>query len=278
MNINTSMMSSSMSKTTGCGGGFLGKTGDEWADIGLTVGGAALATAGVIGIGSLIFDNFGGGGGSSSSSSSEKEDKILVVTQDGRVITAQPQKADPQIPAKSSQDELNSTLTTLLKKITEMADQEQKTAAQLPAPQPPVQPQPKYLTEDTLEEMLKKMAATKDIPVSQPQPQVQPQPKYLTEDAFGEMLKKLMEQDIPAPQPPVQPQPTPAPQPDFVTKADLDRKIEEMTASVTEAMKNAEKAATIRIDDSALEKIAELVAAKQAGSDAAPEKAKKSAK
>ena len=247
MNINTSMMSSSMSKTTGCGGGFLGKTGDEWADIGLTVGGAALATAGVIGIGSLIFDNFGGGGGSSSSSSSEKEDKILVVTQDGRVITAQPQKADPQIPAKSSQDELNSTLTTLLKKITEMADQEQKTAAQLPAPQPPVQPQPKYLTEDTLEEMLKKMAATKDIPVSQPQP-------------------------------PVQPQPTPAPQPDFVTKADLDRKIEEMTASVTEAMKNAEKAATIRIDDSALEKIAELVAAKQAGSDAAPEKAKKSAK
>ena len=244
MNINTSMMSSSMSKTTGCGGGFLGKTGDEWADIGLTVGGAALATAGVIGIGSLIFDNFGGGGGSSSSSSSEKEDKILVVTQDGRVITAQPQKADPQIPA----------------------------------PQPQVQPQPKYLTEDTLEEMLKKMAATKDIPVSQPQPQVQPQPKYLTEDAFGEMLKKLMEQDIPAPQTPVQPQPTPAPQPDFVTKADLDRKIEEMTASVTEAMKNAEKAATIRIDDSALEKIAELVAAKQAGSDAAPEKAKKSAK
>lgn len=244
MNINTSMMSSSMSKTTGCGGGFLGKTGDEWADIGLTVGGAALATAGVIGIGSLIFDNFGGGGGSSSSSSSEKEDKILVVTQDGRVITAQPQKADPQIPAKSSQDELNSTLTTLLKKITEMADQEQKTAAQLPAPQP----------------------------------QVQPQPKYLTEDAFGEMLKKLMEQDIPAPQTPVQPQPTPAPQPDFVTKADLDRKIEEMTASVTEAMKNAEKAATIRIDDSALEKIAELVAAKQAGSDATPEKAKKSAK
>ena len=210
MNINTSMMSSSMSKTTGCGGGFLGKTGDEWADIGLTVGGAALATAGVIGIGSLIFDNFGGGGGSSSSSSSEKEDKILVVTQDGRVITAQPQKADPQIPA--------------------------------------------------------------------PQPQVQPQPKYLTEDAFGEMLKKLMEQDIPAPQTPVQPQPTPAPQPDFVTKADLDRKIEEMTASVTEAMKNAEKAATIRIDDSALEKIAELVAAKQAVSDATPEKAKKSAK
>ena len=215
MNINTSMMSSSMSKTTGCGGGFLGKTGDEWADIGLTVGGAALATAGVIGIGSLIFDNFGGGGGSSSSSSSEKkEDKILVVTQDGRVVTAQPQEA-PQLPAKSSQDELNSVLTTLLTKITEMADQEQRAAAQLPAPQP---------------------------------------------------------------QPPVQPQPTPAPQPDFVTKADLDRKIEEMTASVTEAMKNAEKAATIRIDDSALEKIAELVAAKQAGSDAAPENAKKSAK
>lgn len=211
MNINTSMMSSSMSKTTGCGGGFLGKTGDEWADIGLTVGGAALATAGVIGIGSLIFDNFGGGGGSSSSSE-KKEDKILVVTQDGRVITAQPQEAAPQIPApKSSQDELNSVLTTLLTKITEKVEQEQKAAAQLPAPQP------------------------------QPQDQAQP---------------------------------------DFVTKADLDRKIEEMTASVTEAVKNAEKAATIRIDDSALEKIAEMVVAKQAGSDAPqpPAQAKKSAK
>lgn len=169
MNINTSMMSSSMSKTTGCGGGFLGKTGDEWADIGLTVGGAALATAGVIGIGSLILDNFGGGGGSSSSSSSEKkEDKILVVTQDGRVVTAQPQGAAPQIPApKSSQDELNSVLTTLLKKFTEMADQEQKTAAQLPAPQPQDQPNP--------------------------QPTPAPQPKYLTEDALDEKLKQLME-------------------------------------------------------------------------------------
>jgi len=168
MNINTSMMSSSMSKTTGCGGGFLGKSGDEWADIGLTVGGAALATAGVIGIGSLILDNFGGGGSSSSSSSEKKEDKILVVTQDGRVITAQPQEAapHPQIPApKSSQDELNNTLTMLLKKITEMADQEQKTAAQLPAPQPQVQPQP----------------------------QPQDQPKYLTEDALDEKLKQLME-------------------------------------------------------------------------------------
>lgn len=243
MNINTSMMSSSMSKTTGCGGGgFLGKTGDEWADIGLTVGGAALATAGVIGIGSLIFDNFGGGGGSSSSSSSEKEDKILVVTQDGRVITAQPQKADPQIPAKSSQDELNSTLTTLLKKITEMADQEQKTAAQLPAPQPPVQPQPKYLTEDTLEEMLKKMAATKDIPVSQPQPQVQPQPKYLTEDAFGEMLKKLMEQDIPAPQP--QDQPQPQVQPKYLTEDALDEKLKQLVDSFKETNELLIKLAT----------------------------------
>lgn len=187
MNINTSMMSSSMSKTTGCGGGFLGKTGDEWADIGLTVGGAALATAGVIGIGSLIFDNFGGGGGSSSSSE-KKEDKILVVTQDGRVITAQPQEAAPQLPAKSSQDELNNTLTMLLKKIAEMADQE-RTTTQLPAPQPQVQPQPKYPAKETLEEMLKKMAETKDIPMSQPQPQ----PKYLTEDALDEKLKQLMD-------------------------------------------------------------------------------------
>lgn len=195
MNINTSMMSSSMSKTTGCGGGFLGKSGDEWADIGLTVGGAALATAGVIGIGSLIFDNFGGSGSSSSSSSEKKEDKILVVTQDGRVITAQPQEATSQLSApKTSQDELNSVLTTLLKKITEMADQEQK-AAQLPVsqPQPPVQPQPKYPAKETLEEMLKKMAETRDIPVSQPQPQPQDQPKYLTEDALDEKLKKLME-------------------------------------------------------------------------------------
>ena len=88
----------------------------------------------------------------------------------------------------------------------------------------------------------------------------------------------------PQPAPAPQPTPAPAPQPEFVTKADLDRKIEEMTASVTEALKNAEKAATIRIDDSALEKIAEMVVAKQAGSadpqpTPAPEKAsKKSAK
>ena len=239
MNINTSMMSSSMSKTTGCGGGFLGKTGDEWADIGLTVGGAALATAGVIGIGSLILDNFGGGGGSSSSSSSEKEDKILVVTQDGRVVTAQPQGAAPQIPVpKSSQDELNSVLTTLLKKFTEMADQEQKTSAQLPAsqPQPPVQPQPKYLTEDTLEEMLKKMAATRDIQVSQPQPPVQPQPKYLTEDTFGEMLKKLMEQDIPAPQPQDQPK--------YLTEDALDEKLKKLMESFKETNELLIKLAT----------------------------------
>ena len=191
MDLNIGTMSSSMTKTTGMGGGtFMGKTGDEWADIGLTVGGVALATAGVIGIGGLILDNFGGGGGSSSPSSEVKRETVYLMYPDGRVLPA------------------NGPVSQI-----------QQVAPASPQPAAPASPQPT------------------------------PAPGTLQQVAPAS----------PQPAAPVAPQPT------FVTKADLDKKIEEMTASVTEALRNAEKAATIKIDDSALEKIAELVAAKQVG-------------
>ena len=186
MDLNIGTMSSSMTKTTGMGGGtFMGKTGDEWADIGLTVGGVALATAGVIGIGGLILDNFGGSGGSSSSSSEEKKSSTEVFYVLGE----------------------NGTVMPVFK------------------------------------------GTVPNIP--------QPVPAHVA-------LQQVAAPASPQPAAPVAPKPTPAPQPTFVTEAALDKKIEEVKASVTEALKNVQEAATIRIDDSALEKIAEMVVAKQA--------------
>ena len=197
-------MSSSMTKTTGMGGGgFLGKSGDEWADIGLTVGGVALATAGVIGIGGLILDNFGGGGGSSSPSSEVRKETVYLMYPDGRVLPANgPAVSQPAAPAS-------------------------------PQPAAPVAPQP----------------APAPGTIQQVAAPASPQPA--------------------APVAP-QPAPNPAPQPTFVTEAVLEKKIEDVKTSVIEAMKNMQEAATIRIDDSALEKIAEMVAAKQAESQPAP--------
>ena len=212
MDLNIGTMSSSMTKTTGMGGGtFMGKTGDEWADIGLTVGGVALATAGVIGIGGLILDNFGGSGGSSSSSSEEKKSSTEVFYVLGENGTVMPV--------------FKGTVPNIPQPVPAHVALQQVAAPASPQPAAPVAPQPV--------------------------------PAHVA-------LQQVAAPASPQPAAPVAPKPTPAPQPTFVTEAALDKKIEEVKASVTEALKNVQEAATIRIDDSALEKIAEMVVAKQA--------------
>lgn len=129
-----------------------------------------------------------------------------------------------------------------------------------------------------------KPADPQPAPAPQPTPAPAPQPDFVTKADLKEFAEELVKHFANP-----QPAPNPAPQPEFVTKADLDKKIEEMTASVTEALKNAQEASTIKIDDSAIEKIAEKLAAKSSNENPAPQpapnpapqpevKAKKSAK